>query len=44
MSFELMNLLMRENASDIDYDDEYEKKGYVSQMPFLPWFDLTLWF
>ena len=41
MSFELMNLFMRDNPSGIDYDDEYEKEAYFTQSPFMPWFDLT---
>lgn len=40
-SFELMNLTNRENITSIDYDDEYNKIGTNTQLPLLPWLDLT---
>ncbi len=41
MAFELTNATNHPNRSGIDYDDEYEKEGYASQLPILPWFDVT---
>jgi len=40
-SFEIMNVTNNENVSSIKYDDNYNKEGYVKQLPLLPWFDLT---
>ncbi len=40
-SFELMNATNYENRSDILYNDDYTIKGYVTQLPLLPWFDVT---
>jgi len=40
-SFELMNATNHENVSSIRYDDNYNKEGYVTQLPLLPWFDVT---
>lgn len=40
-SFELMNATNHENVTDIRYDDNYNIEGYVTQLPLLPWFDVT---
>lgn len=40
-SFELMNATDHENVSEIRYDDEYRQEGYITQLPLLPWFDVT---
>ena len=40
-SFELMNATNHENVSDIRYDDNYNVEGYVTQLPLLPWLDVT---
>lgn len=40
-SFEVMNATNNENRSDILYNDDYTIKGYVTQLPLLPWFDVT---
>ena len=40
-SFELMNATNNENRSDILYEDDYSIKGYVTQLPLLPWLDIT---
>lgn len=40
-SFELMNATNHENVTDIRYDDNYNVEGYITQLPLLPWFDVT---
>jgi len=40
-SFELMNATNHENVTGIRYDDNYNVKGYMTQLPLLPWFDVT---
>ncbi len=40
-SFELMNATNHENVSEIRYDDDYRQEGYITQLPLLPWFDVT---
>ena len=40
-SFEIMNLTNNENVSGINYDDEWNEIGYKTQLPILPWFDVT---
>jgi len=40
-SFEIMNLTNNENVSGINYDEEYNVVGYKTQLPILPWFDVT---
>lgn len=40
-SFELMNATDHENVSETRYDDEYRQEGYITQLPLLPWFDVT---
>lgn len=40
-SFELMNATNHRNISDILYDENYKIRGYVEQLPLLPWLDIT---
>ena len=40
-SFELMNITNHENVLGYTYSDNYDKTGVVTDLPLLPWFDVT---